>query len=141
MTIAKTCIAALAAALLATLDAGAGEKGAVSAFKQFPVTTFDQDGEPTDADITENNAPPPSSIVVWGYWPNRKMLLIQVGPTRQNAVYISYYAVKMEDQPYWEEKLHAKSNLVCMSETALSHSISLPQGTNISGVKNFKNPC
>ncbi|MEI9990047.1 MAG: hypothetical protein WDM86_08420 [Rhizomicrobium sp.] len=131
----------LAACMAASLvwPASAGE---IRAFK-FPVPTFDEDGGELDYEIDEDNAPPADGVIVYGWRPDMKMLLIQLRPNDpQSAVYISYAAVEMRDQATWDGRMRATGTLFCArggNRTILAAGANPNQSTT--GSKGFKNPC
>ena len=138
--IERTLLAVCVAASLAWSDrAGAGE---IKAFK-FPVPTFDEDGGELDYEIDQDNAPPVDGVIVYGWRPDMKMLLIQLDPADpRSAVYISYAAVEMRDQASWDSRMRATGTLVCARG---GYRAGLLAGGNpnlsTTGSKGFKNPC
>ncbi len=138
-------VAALAVTMVLAAAPGAVAQGPVSgAIKafHFPVPTYDEDGNEADFTITAANAPPPAAVIVSGWWPDRKMLLVQLTSDGAEAVYIGFYSVAMTDQPQWDARMRATGELVC---APLARSGGYQRGNDpthaITATKGFKNPC
>jgi len=127
-----------ASLVVATLAHGA-EVGAIKRFVSFPVDTYEETGRLTDVVLEEDTTPPTASISVDGWWPDKKLLLISFG-SRDNAHFILYRAVEMNDQANWDTRMTASGNLVCGGRTA-SHRTGGNPGTTTAATKGFTNPC
>lgn len=116
--------------------------GAVQSFL-FPVTLYAADGSRTGLFLTKRNAPSPADVAVLGYWPNKKLLLVQLQPNDPNTTFISYRAVKMVNQPLWETRMRATGELVCSNQMAFNPGWGgggNPNAVTL-GSKGFKSPC
>ncbi len=120
---------------------GKASGGEIKDFK-FPVPTFDQDGNEADYVIQAGEAPPPGDVTVYGWWPDMKMLLIQLRPDDpRTAVYVSYYAVVMSNPAAWDQRMRASGMLVCAHVVAPPPVQATNPATIVTASKGFKNPC
>jgi hypothetical protein len=114
----------------------AGEIGAIKRFKSFPVDTYELNGRLSDFVLEEDAAPPVGEISVDGYWPDRKLLLISF---QNDAHYVLFRAVEMNDQPNWDVRMAASGGLVCSGRSARRTGGNPNSST--AATKGFISPC
>jgi hypothetical protein len=122
-------------------SAAAQQVRAIRDYKNLPLLTYDEDGDPADFTIDEGNAPPAQNIVVWGWRPDMKMLLVQLDPGDPDTVFINFYGVAMVDQAGWDRLMQATGQLVCAGSSAGRQMHAGNPSQNTAGLKGFKNPC
>lgn len=113
--------------------AATAETGAIKRFVRFPVDTFDLSGTLSDIVLEESSTPSPASIAVDGWWPDKKLILIEFDG---ESYYVHFRAVEMNDQPTWDKRMAASGGLVCLGKRATG---SAPGRQAAS--KGFSSPC
>lgn len=129
------------ALLLSVACAHAQEISAIKRFKEFPVDTFDLDGQMMSL-LQQATTPPPSQITVNGWWPDEKMILITFRPldqSKEDSFLILYRAVEMVDEARWKTRMTVKGNLVCLN--GRTRTVGGNPNSRVAGTKGFTNPC
>jgi hypothetical protein len=127
--------------LFGIAGAQAQEVGAIKRFKEFPVDTFDLDGQMMSL-LQEATTPSPSQITVNGWWPDEKMLLITFRPldqSKEDSFLVLYRAVEMVDEARWKARMTVKGNLVCLN--GRTRTVGSNPKSRVAGTKGFTNPC
>jgi hypothetical protein len=119
----------------------AGHDSDVKSFTRFPVPLYDENGDATGNVILSNNAPNPRQLTVLGWWPDQKLLLVQLRPGDKFPVYISYGSLAMEDTALWETRMHATGDLICVDAPVGSRLRADDANRRTSGSKGFRSPC
>lgn len=137
-----TAAVGVIALLLSVACAHAQEIGAIKRFKEFPVDTFDLNGQMMSVLLEQATTPPPSQITVDGWWPDEKFLLITFRPLDQpvmDSFLVHYRSVEMVDQARWDTRMMTKGNLVCLNGG--TRMAGRNPNTRVAGTKGFTNPC
>jgi hypothetical protein len=129
------------ACFLASAGVSAQEFGAIKALKHLPATIYDEDGNPTGESIGQRNAPPTAGVIVYGWFPDDKLLLVRLHPGDAGTVYISYYNAEMTDQSAWDERMAATGALVCLPSARAQRAPAQPPDYVAATTKGFQNPC
>jgi len=140
---ASRWIAVIVVALVLSVEGTtAQEVGAIKRFKEFPVDTFDLNGQMMSILLEKETTPDPSQITVNGWWPDEKFLLITFRPldqTVEDSFLVHYRAVDMVDQARWDARMMTKGNLVCLNKR--TRTAGRDPNSRVAGTKGFTNPC
>lgn len=126
---------ALSAAAIAA--PASAETGQIEAFKKLPMQTFELNGQRSRTLLGEADLPAdPGAVDVRGWWPTRKLLLIEI---ENEGYYIHYRSVEMKNKALWDQRMTAQGDLVCLGGSQ-ARGGSGSDGTAY-GSKGFSSPC
>jgi len=114
--------------------------GAIKSYAHLPIILKDNKNTQVGL-LTKTTAPPPSEVLVYGWYSHFGTLLVRLHPGDQDVFFISLKDFVMADPLQWEARMRTDSDIVCARPPPPMRVVSMPADTNIATGKGFKNPC